>query len=203
MNKRREWIELGKMYEAMSNVGQRVTIFNRGDKFVAAINHGHTESFEDGCCDVTIQVGTVDDEWFDTPYEALKFQYFTWFLEQQTEVVPLDLPVEMIAELFEQADREGITIDELVTEILTEALAPPVQEASSCCGSCSCPVQDGEFEDEKCDDSPVCEYRLLTGEEYLLEDDEIFLFATGWTPVNRIGVTLNQTGWVNPVRREC
>lgn len=131
---KREWIEFGKIMNRIeTEYNGTVSIISNGKGqfacvspiFVDVENKNDMETRR-----VDIHVTTSDCEWFDTPYQALKFHYFYEYLEMDTSDIDVDIPPAM----FTLADERGITIDELVAEVLTELM-----EQEPCpCGGCGC-----------------------------------------------------------------
>lgn len=96
----RKWLEFGKMWDAMSEdcnitFGVQFTPTNSG--------------FDD------------NDGKDDTAYECLKKQYFEEYLEIfDSERINLDLTEKLSEELYAIADKEGVTVDEVVMNILND-----------------------------------------------------------------------------------
>ena len=103
MNKAREWVETGKMYESLIDNGYAVDILMDG---VILITAGLDEMSYEG----------------DSIYETLKVAYFTHILdipEDKTDVISFDLPADLYDKLYDLADQQGIIVDELVIDILS------------------------------------------------------------------------------------
>lgn len=92
---KRQWLEFGKMWNKM----EACDGFDFGVYFLA-------------------------NKKFDkTAYDLLKEQYFLLYLDQRnTELVNFDLPEDLLEKLYEIADEEDITIDELIIDILMDTV---------------------------------------------------------------------------------
>ena len=127
----REWIEFGKMMDAMGN---GVSLISNGEGKFAAIDSCFSKTIlEDDYVHLSIKVQTTDYEWFDTPLEALKFYYFSSFLETETENVNLNFSPQEWRRIIATADEEYITVDEVVARVLKEYLDIEHQ-----CSGCGC-----------------------------------------------------------------
>ena len=148
----RKWIEFGKMYNNLSAAGINLYMENR--------------SFND--CLITMYDTDTGFEYTSygiNPYETIHKIYFDKFLDM-TESVNLDMSENELHTLYEAADKEGITIDEFVTKVLSEFIniednkTPNVKPDTSdeykttkgaCCYNCIYLYDENEFDSE-------CEY---------------------------------------------
>ena len=152
----RDWIEFGKMYERVVASGYKVSLVNDGDKFCVIFNLLTVESLPESSSVKVIQKATTSKvEWFDTPYLAMKFQYFNYYLDEygygkRYEDVSVDIDDETYNKLCVLSDEKGITLDELVSQVLEEIMKEEE------------PVKDFDH------------YTVLHSEDILLPTDEYF-----------------------------
>jgi hypothetical protein len=62
----------------------------------------------------------IDARLKSSPYEAMKEYYFRYHLKMNTEEIELDIAPELFSKLEIMSDELGITIDEVVNQILTD-----------------------------------------------------------------------------------
>jgi hypothetical protein len=118
----RKWIEFGKMWNAMETEGYQLTLETYPD----------TEGIEPNEYEVEVWnlAGVRNYNEFSqsygpflSPYSAMKSAYFRIYLGmKEYEEIDFDLDEETLAKVTRMADANGITIDEVVTEILVSAL---------------------------------------------------------------------------------
>lgn len=165
----RNWVEFGKMFNNMTVDGLYVDLIS-------------TNTYEDNEFVIYyINLSNDEEDWnneefgFKSPYLAIKHAYFEYFLEIESENIQLDIPDEQLSELYKIADKEGITIDEVVIRMLQKNI-----EEECCCGT----DQEDEpeiYEAECCNnceslewidtDHPTCIHHDVKVKRNLLCDD--------------------------------
>jgi hypothetical protein len=130
----RKWIEFGKMFNNMIQEGWEVVL--------------DSEFGETGTV-YSVNMFTPKEEFYDseqyiTPYEAIKVMYFKYFLgESDTVETQLDLGTDCIEVLCEIADKDGITVDEVIVNILKQLLGEiPKKEDKECGCGCGCDMSE-------------------------------------------------------------
>lgn len=183
----REWIEFGKMFERTLDAGDTPTLItdNQDGMFCVVIGHTNGSKIGEDSYKTKLDVTTSFSEWFNSPYEAMKFQYMNFVIGDGNTVeesISLDEP--LLERLYELSDEKGIPLDELVNDILSQHLIELDSECDnescecdSACENCSC---NGEFHDDECD---LPQYRQVATGELLLVGDEVY-YCGEWFPVH-------------------
>lgn len=131
----RAWIEFGKMFNNMIVEGWEVDI-------ESSVINDSTTTFGYFVYDPKTD-SIYENSYFLSPYLAIKEVYFRFFLDQPNNVdVLLNLEKDIEDEMYLQADKLGITVDEFVVNVLKEQIEkveerPVLTEYASCCFNCS------------------------------------------------------------------
>lgn len=124
----RKWIEFGKMFNNMIQDGWEVDI-------ETSVIDDYNTTYSYFVYDVK-EDETYANHYFKSPYLAIKEVYFHYFLNQKSnEDVSIDLDKDLEDRLYALADKEGITIDEVVANVLKAE--PILKEYADCCYNCS------------------------------------------------------------------
>jgi hypothetical protein len=153
----RKWIEIGKMINNLAVEGWEFQLENslneNGDMMYSVALFDTDDDNENGIYD--------SYDTYPTPYEAMKVMYFEHFLEMDGEDICIDLPPDVSEQLYSIADKEGITIDEVVCNILKDMFDAEEECQCGCCEEEEDPCDDCDEEDcEGCELAEEDSYQL-------------------------------------------
>jgi hypothetical protein len=124
----RKWIEFGKMYNNIIQEGWEIVL---------------DSTYEEDGTKYRVDIFTPDEEFDDkeyyvNPYEAMKVMYFKYYLDCESENISFDIPNNILKELFIEADTLGITLDELIINILSDTFNKDSLKFidPDCCNQC-------------------------------------------------------------------
>lgn len=124
----RRWVEFGKMFNNIVTQSDFEIMVESWDR-PAGIRYTAQLSTANDCFESDEHV---------SPYLALKQVYFRDFLGQTaTEDIALDFSDDQLEDLYVLADKDGVTIDEKICELLTNYIENQVEiEQGECCYNC-------------------------------------------------------------------
>ena len=142
-NAQRKSYEITKMVKALEKEGNVAIVSNDKGQYCVIMNRPDIKYYDDESVNYNLDISTLEEEWFDNIYDAVKYQYFIWVRdENDTAEITLDLDENLIEELYEIANEKGVIIDEVIIEALEEALSKHAEECDcqSKCPTCGCRV---------------------------------------------------------------
>jgi hypothetical protein len=140
MNKAREWVEFGKMWETMVAADFELNLEHIQEHTDEGERAG--EMFEVSAIppDFTKMIRSVEhiSGWKTSPYLAMKELYFRLYLkEPDCEDIELDIDDDIYVRFCDAADELGITLDEFFTKALKAKIAQLENEEKKCGVNCN------------------------------------------------------------------
>lgn len=136
----REAYEVAKMIKALEYEGHVGIVSNDKGQYCAIMNRPEMTYLDDESVRYNMEITTLEEEWFASIYDAVKYQYFAYVREEShTENISLDIESSMVDRLYEIADERGVIIDEIIIAALEETLSEYAEcNCQSKCPTCNC-----------------------------------------------------------------
>ena len=138
----REAYEVAKMMKRLEYEGYPSIVMNSEGSYCVIMNKPEFKRHGDETTNYSIEITTLEEEWFDSIYEAVKYQYFAVVRDEpNTTQFNIDLDDDLIDKLYDLADERGVIVDEIIIEVLSEMLDKLSESKCSCqtkCPACGC-----------------------------------------------------------------